>query len=81
MAWKISLNEARCTGCRICEMICSWSDEGGFDPSRSLITVESIDEKDAHFSIRFDPGCKNCGLCATYCASKALVKEKEQRDG
>ncbi len=57
-------------------MICSWANEGGFNPSRSLITIESKDEKEDRFSVRLDHGCNNCGLCATYCAGKALVKEK-----
>jgi len=61
-------------------MICSWANEGGFEPTRSRISVESSDEKEAHFSLRFEQNCRNCGLCATYCTSKALVKEKRQRD-
>jgi Pyruvate/2-oxoacid:ferredoxin oxidoreductase delta subunit len=72
--WKINISEENCTGCRICQMICSWANEGGFYPSRSLITIENSDNE-AHFGIRIDNGCKNCGLCATYCTSKALVKE------
>lgn len=57
-------------------MICSWANHGGFIPSRSHITIENTDEKDAHFSVEFADGCKNCGLCAAYCAAKALVREK-----
>lgn len=80
MNWKININEELCTGCRICQMICSWANEGGFELTRSHITVEISDEKEAHFSVRFEKNCRNCGLCATYCTSKALVKEKRQRD-
>lgn len=79
MSWKISVYEENCTGCRTCQMICSWAHHGKFNPSLSLITIESTDEKDAHFRIKFDHGCKNCGLCASYCAGKALKKERRQR--
>jgi formate hydrogenlyase subunit 6/NADH:ubiquinone oxidoreductase subunit I len=58
-------------------MICSWAKEGSFNPSNSSIKIES-DEKEAHFRIDFDNNCNKCGLCASYCTSKALVKEKRQ---
>jgi Pyruvate/2-oxoacid:ferredoxin oxidoreductase delta subunit len=60
-------------------MICSWANEGGFNPSVSRITIES-DQEGAHFKVRFERNCKNCGLCATYCTSKALVKERSSGD-
>lgn len=77
MNWKINISEENCTGCRICQMICSWANEGGFYPSRSFITIESSDNE-ARFRVRIGEGCKNCGLCSTYCTSKALVKERRQ---
>ncbi|MFX4261855.1 hypothetical protein ACOBQJ_06610 [Pelotomaculum propionicicum] len=79
MDWKISICEENCTGCRICQMICSWANQGRFNPSLAFITIESIDENDARFRVRFEPGCKNCGLCAAYCAGKALRKERGPR--
>jgi len=80
LKWKIKIYENNCTGCRICQMICSWVNEGGFHPSRSLITIESKDEKGVQFSVRHNHICNNCGLCATYCTSKALVKERGNGD-
>jgi len=76
LSWKIIIYEEHCTGCRICQMICSWANEGEFHPAKSLIEIEGKNELGAHFSIRYDHNCNNCGLCATYCTSKALVKEK-----
>ncbi|TEB12642.1 4Fe-4S binding domain protein [Pelotomaculum sp. FP] len=75
MKWKINIYKKNCTGCMICQMICSWTNEGAFHPSHSLIKVDN-DESSAHFRIKIEDSCTNCGLCANYCTSNALVKEK-----
>ncbi|TEB04519.1 4Fe-4S binding domain protein [Pelotomaculum schinkii] len=75
MKWKINIHEEHCTGCLICQMICSLANDGCFYPSHSLIKVQN-DENDAHFRIELDNNCNNCGLCASYCTSKALLNEK-----
>lgn len=76
MKWKISINEENCTGCRICQMICSWANGGSFQPGRSYVKVESKDSAENNFRIEIEQGCKRCGLCAVYCVGKALVKER-----
>ncbi|MDT3701253.1 MAG: hypothetical protein RO469_17780 [Thermincola sp.] len=75
MSWKINVFPEHCTGCRACQMICSYTYENGFQPLKAYITVEEKDS--AHFKITFDSRCKNCGLCANYCAIGALVKERQ----
>ncbi len=35
----------RCTGCKQCELACSWVQTGTFQPSRSLIRVHVFDEQ------------------------------------
>lgn len=35
----------RCTGCKQCELACSWVQSGTFQPSRSLIRVHIFDEQ------------------------------------
>lgn len=74
VGWKITIYAERCTGCRICQMICSWANEKMFQPSNAYIQVKGEEPK---FTITLDSRCTRCGLCASYCASQALVKEKE----
>jgi len=78
--WRININEKNCTGCRICQMICSWANEGSFQPSSSFVTVENSVLAENSYRIIIGQGCKKCGLCATYCTSKALVKERGSED-
>lgn len=35
----IRVREERCTGCRVCKMVCSLEKEGSFNPRRSRIKV------------------------------------------
>jgi len=77
LAWRISIFPENCTGCRICQMICSWLNEKSFQPLNAYIQVKSEEEKGIHFEIALDQRCKKCGLCASYCSIGALVKERE----
>ncbi|AGL00058.1 4Fe-4S dicluster domain-containing protein [Desulfoscipio gibsoniae] len=77
MSWKINVFAERCTGCQICQMICSWASEKNFQPLHAYIQVKSRDGKEAQFDITFVNRCKKCGLCASYCSSGALVKERQ----
>jgi len=77
VAWKIAIMAERCTGCRICQLICSWANKKSFQPLNANLQVQSEEEKEVIFAISFDQKCKKCGLCASYCASGALVKERE----
>jgi len=41
----LSIHPERCTGCKQCELACSWVQTGAFQPSRSLIRVHVFDEE------------------------------------
>lgn len=60
----IKTNPSLCTGCRICEMICSFTHEGTIAPKRSRIRIRSNwpEEEKIHLCIACDP--KPCiGTC------------------
>ena len=41
----LQIDPAKCTGCKQCELACSWVQVGAFQPSRSLIRVHVFDEQ------------------------------------
>ncbi len=41
----LSIDPERCTGCKQCELACSWTQTGTFAPSKSLIRVHIFDEQ------------------------------------
>ncbi len=45
LAGVLAIDPARCTGCKQCELACSWVQTGAFQPSRSVIRVHIFDEQ------------------------------------
>lgn len=75
MVKVISVNYKKCTGCRICEIVCSVKFEGKVNPRRARIRV-----------IPFFPGidipivCTHCepAPCINVCPSKAIKKDEKR---
>ena len=63
----------RCTGCMQCELACSWSKTGTFQPSASLIRVQIFDEEAAYAPYT----CLQCdeAWCMTVCPTNAIATD------
>jgi carbon-monoxide dehydrogenase iron sulfur subunit len=71
-----TINRESCTGCRICEMVCSLKWEGeGVNPTRSRIKIISCPEK----GIFVPRVCRFCRSpsCVSSCPKGALSREAE----
>jgi carbon-monoxide dehydrogenase iron sulfur subunit len=69
-----SSNPEACTGCMVCELVCSLKHEKtGINPKRSMIKIISVPEKG-----NFIPNvCQQCedAPCISACPSDALLQE------
>jgi len=65
----------KCTGCRICELACSWVHEGVFNPLKSRISVISS-RRDG---IDIPMVCQQCDtpLCQDVCPTAAISRDEE----
>ncbi len=72
---KLIFNYENCTGCRACELACSFHKEGVFAPSKSRIKIVRIDEEGLDIPI----GCEQCehAPCITACPTRALRRNSE----
>ena len=62
----------KCTGCRICELVCSMMhNQGGSNPTKSYIRVMRNEDFDVNIPI-LSPECTQEGLCVEYCMPRAL---------
>ncbi|MFX1513937.1 MAG: 4Fe-4S dicluster domain-containing protein [Promethearchaeota archaeon] len=70
----ISIDLEKCTGCGICEIICSWTKFQELNPIRSAIRVLKTENLD-HIVI----ACKNCEdlPCVKVCVVKEALTEGE----
>ncbi len=70
---KLTFISENCTGCRACELACSFHCEGLFSPSKSRIRVVRIDEE----GIDVPVGCEHCdsAVCMLVCPVKAITED------
>lgn len=75
MAKALMVSIEKCTGCRICEMVCSLKKEGVVNPSRSRIHVVHWEEK----AIEIPIVCQQCEtpLCLIVCPVNACSRDEE----
>jgi Fe-S-cluster-containing dehydrogenase component len=72
---KLMFNAELCTGCRACELACSFHFNEKFVPSKSRIRIVRMDEE----GIDVPVGCEHCddAVCMLVCPVKALYLDKE----
>lgn len=70
MAKVIMINPDRCTGCRNCELACSFAHEGEFRPRASRIHVYTWDRE----SVSVPMMCQHCesAACVAVCPTGAM---------
>ena len=75
MQKMILVDYTRCTGCRLCESICSLYNEGVVNPRRARIKVVRWEWE----GWQIPTICQQCqdAVCAGVCPVKALTRDKE----
>lgn len=61
----------KCTGCGICELICSMEKQGEYNPRKSYIRLLRNREMDVTIP-GLDLKCDFCNKCVEWCPSKVL---------
>lgn len=74
MLKKIFVSATKCSGCRYCEMVCSFRNEGSFNYEASRITIIKEDKLGLDYPIV----CHQCDPCPCVeaCPVQALEKTK-----
>jgi len=61
----------KCTGCRVCELVCSMSKFGEYNPKKSYIKVMRNREMDVNI-LALNLKCDFCNKCVEWCIPKAI---------
>jgi Fe-S-cluster-containing hydrogenase component 2 len=69
------INPEKCTGCRLCEMACSFNKHGKFNRELSNIRIETEEDKALNVPIK----CMQCEdtPCARACVTQAIYRNDE----
>lgn len=69
---KVLIQDAdKCTGCMVCELVCSMTKFGEYNPSKSYIKVLRNTEMDVNIVV-IGIDCDFCNKCVEWCSTKAL---------
>ena len=71
----LEIDPEKCTGCKQCELACSWVQVGAFQPSRSLIRVHVFDEQASYAPY----ACLQCdeAWCMQACPVNAIDVDEQ----
>ncbi|MCR4403299.1 MAG: TIGR04076 family protein [Firmicutes bacterium] len=74
---RMLVNERACSGCRTCELVCSFSHERKFSDLLSRIRVDKFDEDGVDRPLV----CRQCGIarCVEACPNEALSRDPRTR--
>ncbi|UCH98573.1 MAG: 4Fe-4S dicluster domain-containing protein [Candidatus Aminicenantes bacterium] len=74
MAKVLMINHEKCTGCRLCELVCSVFHEGVSNPSRSRINIIKWEAEGLYIPM----SCQQCedAPCMTICPVKAISRDQ-----
>jgi len=81
---RLVANPVVCSGCKICELICSFWHEGEFNPSKARIRIEinrSIGPDTLPDQIDVPHVCEQCdpAPCAQICPEGAIVRDSKTK--
>ena len=67
----IVVDVEKCTGCRVCELVCSITKQGEFNPRKSNIQILTNDDFGVYLPV-LKTECDFCGDCVECCPMQAL---------
>ena len=73
---KVLIKPEKCTGCRVCQLECSFKYHKVFNPALSNIQILETPEKGISYSIIYKDDCRNCITCVKSCVFGALEVEE-----
>lgn len=69
---KIKVTKEKCTGCKLCQQICTIFHYDEINPKKAAIHIEPQFPKPGYFEPKL---CVQCGICAKACPEEAIHKE------
>lgn len=73
---KVLIHPEKCTGCRVCQLECSFKYHQKFSPALACIRVLETATNTLGYLIEYKDDCRKCFTCAMSCVFGALEIEK-----
>jgi len=69
---SLALNQEKCTGCSLCELICALIHFGENNPQKAAIHIDRKFPQPGSFEIKV---CNQCGRCQEVCPQDAIFEK------
>ncbi len=69
---KLVAIEDNCSGCRVCQVVCSLENFGEVNPSKAALGIKGLFPAPGKYEIEL---CDQCGKCAEACPTDAIYLE------
>ena len=69
---SIKVKAKRCSGCRICQVVCSLENYGEVNPAKAAIEIAGEFPSPGRYNVRL---CDQCGDCEEVCPVDAIYKK------
>jgi Fe-S-cluster-containing dehydrogenase component len=77
--FRVIVDPAKCVGCDLCRLRCSFRFTKTFRPSESKLSVDR-NESSRSYEVVLHDDCDHCSLCVKYCVYGALIVETAARE-
>ena len=72
----VNIKPEKCTGCRVCQLECSFRSHKVFNPALANIKIMETSNGALSYTIEYTTDCTDCLTCVKACAFGALTVEK-----
>lgn len=72
----VLIKPEKCTGCRVCQLECSFKYHKVFNPTLANIQILETPENGISYLITYKDECRDCLTCVKACVFGALEKEE-----
>lgn len=76
--FKFGKDEAKCSGCRICQLICALHNNKKCNPKESFIEIKGNFPKPGGYDVKILKGCTLCGECLKICPTGAIFEKSAE---
>lgn len=69
---KLGKDETKCSGCKICQLVCALHNKKVCNPKESFIEIKGNFPEPGGYEIKWLKGCTLCGQCLEICPTRAI---------
>ena len=75
---ELVIDAKKCIGCLTCQLQCSFTLTGAFNPEKAMIVIKPITHPSEEPEMTFQDDCVQCYRCVSYCPFGAITLQRRK---